>query len=85
VLASDGVWDVVSTEDVLKWGLKKKYRIPSDFADYLAKKAKKLRMIQELREDDITVVVVDINSAFLDVLPDEDDGRVAFKSKCCQS
>jgi len=85
VLASDGVWDVVSTEDVLKWELKKKYRIPSDFADYLAKKAKKLRMIQELREDDITVVVVDVNSAFLDVMPDEDDGRVAFKSRCCQS
>ena len=38
VLASDGMWDVVSIEDVRLVGLSDKYRDPKALAQYLALK-----------------------------------------------
>ena len=61
ILASDGFWDVVSSENVRQWALHYAYQTPQDLAVMLAVKARKLRKKNEIRMDDITVTVVYIN------------------------
>jgi hypothetical protein len=58
VLASDGLWDVVSLNSVSK--ILNKYHIPAEAAKALTKKAYKERDKKKLRLDDITVIVVDL-------------------------
>eukprot|EP01037_Dinobryon_pediforme_P043002 gene43002-53742_t len=54
VLASDGMWDVLSCEDVRQSALLFRNREPVDLAYYLAAKAKSRRDRYEWRPDDIT-------------------------------
>lgn len=61
ILASDGFWDVISSENVRQWAFHYAYQTPQDLAVMLAVKARKLRKKNEMRMDDITVTVVDVN------------------------
>ena len=61
MIASDGVWDVVTSDNVRQWSLCYKYHTPQDLATYIAFKARRRRLKQNLRIDDITVTVVDVN------------------------
>jgi len=61
ILASDGFWDVVSSENVRQWAFHYAYQTPQDLAVMLAVKARKRRKDNEMRMDDITVTVVDVN------------------------
>jgi hypothetical protein len=61
VLATDGFWDVITPEYVRCNALRGKYVDPYAFAHSLANKARRLREKNNLRNDDITVLVVDIN------------------------
>ena len=68
VVASDGVWDVVSIEDVRCVGMNEKLRDPQALAQYIAQKAQRRRERGNIRNDDITVIVVDVNpDSFLPV------------------
>ncbi len=59
VLATDGLWDVVSLQSIAK--VLNKHEAPTSAAKALTEKALKRREDRGLRLDDITVVVVDIN------------------------
>lgn len=59
VMASDGMWDVLTVEAVRKTVMK--FRRPEDVAIALAQSASNLRAAQGMRRDDITVQVVDVN------------------------
>ena len=59
VLASDGMWDVLTVEEVRKTVMK--FRYPEQLAIALAQKARNLRELHKLRKDDITIIVVDIH------------------------
>jgi len=59
VLASDGLWDVVSVKKVASYLMK--YKDPSEAAIALAGKASSRRQKKTIRYDDITVTVVDIS------------------------
>lgn len=59
VLASDGLWDVLTVEAVRKTVMK--FHRPEDVAIALAQSASNLRASHGLRKDDITVLVVDVN------------------------
>jgi serine/threonine protein phosphatase PrpC len=61
ILASDGVWDVISSEYIRCNALRSKFLFPQSFANFVANKARRLRERQGLRMDDITVIVVDVN------------------------
>ena len=61
VIASDGLWDVISTENIRRLGLYSAYANAEDFAVMLAHKARSRRERNNLRLDDITVVVIDVN------------------------
>ena len=61
VLASDGFWDVVGIESVRLAALSKNFKSSKALADWLAQKAVRRRSRGGLRQDDVTVVVVDIN------------------------
>jgi hypothetical protein len=61
VLASDGFWDVVGAEFIQKTAYNKKYADNSTYASYLAQKAHRYRRKNNMRMDDITVCVVDVN------------------------
>ena len=52
---------MVSSENVRQWALHCAYPTPQDFAVMLALKAVKLRQRHDLRMDDVTVTVVDLN------------------------
>ena len=58
VLASDGLWDVVTLSSTAK--ILTRYKDPGDAAKALTEKAYKRRDKRGLRLDDITVTVVDI-------------------------
>jgi serine/threonine protein phosphatase PrpC len=59
ILASDGVWDVMSTEQIQTTALK---FADNDFvAEYIANKAVSERSRRDMRPDDVTVIIVDIN------------------------
>jgi serine/threonine protein phosphatase PrpC len=67
VLATDGVWDVVSLNDVRCCGLLKKFQDSRVLATHLASKALRRRERAGMRADDISVLVVDVNPhCFLD-------------------
>ena len=59
VLASDGLWDVMSIHEVEHdiW----KFKDIHFMAEYLSNKASDKRMRRGMRPDDITVIIVDIN------------------------
>ena len=59
VMASDGLWDVLTVEAVRKTVMK--FQRPEDVAIALAQSASNLRALHGMRKDDITVVVVDVN------------------------
>ena len=59
MLASDGLWDVLTVEAVRKTVMK--FHRPEDVAIALAQSASNLRASHGLRKDDITVLVVDVN------------------------
>jgi len=61
ILASDGFWDVVSIDTVRLVSLAKKYKACKTLANMLAHKAVRRRERAGLRQDDITVMVVDVN------------------------
>lgn len=61
VVASDGVWDVLSIEEIRCVGMSDKLRDAKALAQYIAQKAQRRRDRGAIRNDDITVVVVDIN------------------------
>jgi len=61
IIASDGFWDVISNENVRQCALHYAHQTPQDLAVMLAAKARKLRKRNEMRMDDITVTVVDVN------------------------
>lgn len=60
VMASDGVWDVMESEAVAKFI--RKYKDPKLAASKLCSYAKNKRVYKGLYPDDISVVVVDVNS-----------------------
>lgn len=60
VMASDGVWDVMESDAVAKFV--RKYKDPKLAASKLAAYAKNKRVYKGLYPDDISVVVVDVNS-----------------------
>ena len=60
VMASDGVWDVMESEAVAKFV--RKYKDPKLAASKLCAYAKNKRVYKGLYPDDISVVVVDVNS-----------------------
>lgn len=64
MIASDGVWDVISSDTVRQWSLYYKYKSPQDLAVYIAFKARRRRLKQQLRMDDITVSVIDVNPKY---------------------
>jgi len=59
VLASDGVWDVLSEEAVMGMAMRVKNNVRA--AKAIAHDAFHIRATSSLRLDDITVVVVDVN------------------------
>ena len=61
VLASDGFWDVVSIDTVRLLALCKKFKSNKALASALALKAVRRRERAGIRQDDITVMVVDVN------------------------
>jgi len=61
VLASDGFWDVVSIDTVRLMALTKSFKSNKALAVALAQKAARRRGRANMRMDDITVLVVDIN------------------------
>lgn len=65
IIASDGMWDVITSEYVRCNALRSKYINPKVFANALAQKARKMREIRGLRMDDITVLVIDVNGGDL--------------------
>ena len=68
VLASDGFWDVVSIETVRLTALAKSFKSAKNLANMLANKAVRRRERAGLRQDDITVMVVDVNMGKLYVM-----------------
>ena len=66
VLATDGVWDVITKEMVRRTALQPRFANPSEYSTYLALKAQQLRFNAQIKTDDITVIVVDINAAAFD-------------------
>lgn len=60
VLATDGLWDVVSLASIAK--VLNKHQAPTMAAKFLTEKALKRREDRGLRLDDITVVVVDVQA-----------------------
>jgi len=68
VLASDGFWDVVGIESVRLAALSKNFKSSKVLADWLAQKAVRRRSRGGLRQDDVTVVVVDINFGKLEAV-----------------
>lgn len=62
ILASDGVWDVLTSETVRQWSLSKQHgETARDLAVYLSLKARRRRARLQMRMDDITVTVIDVN------------------------
>lgn len=59
VIASDGMWDVMTVETVRRTVMK--FWSPEDVAVALAQSASNLRTAHSVRKDDITVIVVDVN------------------------
>ena len=61
ILGTDGYWDVVSLESTRCMALHKKFPDPSKLSRALAEKALRRRQRSNMRIDDISVAVVDIN------------------------
>ena len=61
VLASDGFWDVVAVEAVRVLVMSNKFKDSRELATHLTRKAARRRIKQNLRMDDISVLVVDYN------------------------
>lgn len=61
IMATDGFWDVVSLESVRCIGLTGANRDSRVLASALAQKAYRRRERTQMRMDDITVMVVDVN------------------------
>ena len=61
MLASDGMWDVLSDDFIRQIAMHVSHRDPKDLAVYLAYEAKKQRKTRQMTDDDITVIVVDVN------------------------
>lgn len=61
VLATDGLWDVIDNDTVRRAAAWFKHQSSSALAVYLARKAVRRRVKQNLRRDDVTVTVVDLN------------------------
>jgi hypothetical protein len=61
VLGTDGLWDVVSIDDVRRIGLQSRFKDPRLLASHLAEKAVRRRLRARMRMDDISVIVVDVN------------------------
>eukprot|EP00924_Labyrinthula_sp_SR-Ha-C_P002871 augustus_masked-scaffold_13-processed-gene-9.0-mRNA-1 protein AED:1.00 eAED:1.00 QI:0/-1/0/0/-1/1/1/0/419 len=68
ILASDGLWDMFSTQEVIQALLKKKVKMGNTekACEKLTKKAKKRRSYRGMRMDDVSVVVIDIPSLLLE-------------------
>jgi hypothetical protein len=61
IVATDGYWDVVSLESTRCMALHKKFPDSNKLSRALAEKALRRRQRSNMRIDDITVAVVDIN------------------------
>ena len=59
VLASDGLWDIFAVEAVRRNAMSESNRDPREFASYLVKQAYRRRVRDNIRLDDISVIVVD--------------------------
>lgn len=81
VLASDGLWDVMSTTQVQE--VISKIKEPQEAAHTLADLAYQLRIRYRIRKDDITVIVVDIHPSF--VISPVKSGNCLGKSGCTVS
>jgi serine/threonine protein phosphatase PrpC len=66
ILASDGLWDVMSSDRAVH--AVRNMTDTTRAADYLVKKALKIRNHEGMRVDDITCVVIDINPHFNPVI-----------------
>lgn len=66
VMASDGMWDVLTVESVRKAVMK--FKDPEDCAVALAQSASNLRISHGIRKDDITVLVIDIHPEVYDAV-----------------
>lgn len=62
IIASDGLWDVMTSDFIKCIAFLPKFADPQKFASYLARKAWKRRHRKGIRMDDITVVCVDLNA-----------------------
>jgi len=62
IIASDGLFDVITNNQIKLSALKSKYKDPNVYAKHLVNKAIRYRNNQGLRLDDITVLCVDIHS-----------------------
>jgi serine/threonine protein phosphatase PrpC len=60
ILATDGVWDILGNDDIATYIMK--YQDPQNMADCIARHAQEQRRVKQMRRDDITVIVVDINN-----------------------
>jgi len=69
VIASDGLWDTMTTEIVESIALS--IANPKEAASKLARMAKAIRVSREMRMDDITCIIVDVNPRNF-VAPQED-------------
>lgn len=54
MIASDGVWDVISHEFIRMTALLCKHKLPQDYAVFVAEQAAKRRADGDLSRDDIT-------------------------------
>ena len=61
ILASDGFWDVVPIESVRVLVMSNKFKDSRELATHLTRKAARKRIKQNMRMDDISVIVVDYN------------------------
>lgn len=61
VIASDGVWDVIDSETIRRMALCHKYHRNDVLATTIAYKALRRRNKLHMRQDDITVQVIDVN------------------------
>ena len=61
IIASDGVWDVLSPEQVGELGCRAHLR--DEAAMVVAEEARRIRLLRRMRMDDISVIVIDVNSS----------------------
>lgn len=60
ITCSDGVWDVIDSETIRRLALLSPFALAQDLASSIAFKARKRRAALKMRQDDITVIVLDL-------------------------